>query len=338
MNAISIDVRDSVNLSGIELDSYDTIIVAFSGGKDSLALVLLLLELGVPKGKIELAHHDVDGDAGTFMDWPITPAYCRAVAAHLGLPIYFSWKEGGFEREMLRCDEPTAPIRFENPDGTIATSGGNGPNGTRQQFPQVSANLSVRWCSAYLKIDVLAAVIRNSGRFQRSRTLVLTGERAEESPARAKYQTFEPHRSDLRDGARNWRVVDAWRPIHKWSEQQVWAIIERWGIVPHPGYSLGWARLSCRDCIFFSSNQAATSRAVFPASFARVRDRETQSGKTIKRKLTMDQTADRGTPYPAALANPDFVALADSTEWTVPIVTNDWRLPAGAFAENAGPC
>lgn len=51
--------------------SYDVVIVAFSGGKDSLACLLHLLELGVPRSKIELWHHDVDGREGsTLMDWP----------------------------------------------------------------------------------------------------------------------------------------------------------------------------------------------------------------------------------------------------------------------------
>jgi tRNA(Ile)-lysidine synthase TilS/MesJ len=61
----------------MDLASYDVIIVAFSGGKDSAACVLHLLDLGVPKHKIELWHHLVDGREGsTLMDWPCTEAYC----------------------------------------------------------------------------------------------------------------------------------------------------------------------------------------------------------------------------------------------------------------------
>jgi len=41
------------------LASYDKYIVAFSGGKDSIALVLYLLSVGVPTHKIELWHHDM---------------------------------------------------------------------------------------------------------------------------------------------------------------------------------------------------------------------------------------------------------------------------------------
>lgn len=64
----------------IHAAGYDRFVVAFSGGKDSVALVLHLIELGIPRDKIELHHHDIDGHGPTFMDWDITPAYCRAFA------------------------------------------------------------------------------------------------------------------------------------------------------------------------------------------------------------------------------------------------------------------
>ncbi len=62
---------------------------------------------------------------------------------------------------------------------------GIGEAGTRRRFPQVSADLSVRWCSPYCKIDVAAAAINNQDRFLGRRTLVITGERAAESTARS---------------------------------------------------------------------------------------------------------------------------------------------------------
>lgn len=52
---------------------YEKIIVAFSGGKDSLACVLRLLDLGVLPEQMELWHHDVDGREDPdyhLMDWP----------------------------------------------------------------------------------------------------------------------------------------------------------------------------------------------------------------------------------------------------------------------------
>jgi len=83
--------------------NYDKYIVAFSGGKDSIAVVLYLLMQGIDPSKIELWHHDVDGseNESTFMDWECTHDYCRKFAQAFGLQIYFSWKEGGFKRENL---------------------------------------------------------------------------------------------------------------------------------------------------------------------------------------------------------------------------------------------
>ena len=126
-----------------DLRAYRRIVVAFSGGKDSLAALLYLLSLGVPAHAIELHHHDVDGGGPTFMDWPCTPGYVRAIADHLGIPVYFSWREGGFARELDRTDASTAPVRFETPDG-IGQAGGKGPAGTRGLFPQTSADLRIR--------------------------------------------------------------------------------------------------------------------------------------------------------------------------------------------------
>src|SRR3546814_9790624 len=96
-----------------DLDSYARILVAFSGGKDSVASLLALIEAGVSLDRIELHHHDVDGGAGVFMDWPCTTDYCRAFAREFGLPLYLSSKDGGLGREMDRRHSPTTPIVFE---------------------------------------------------------------------------------------------------------------------------------------------------------------------------------------------------------------------------------
>ncbi|MBK7823280.1 MAG: phosphoadenosine phosphosulfate reductase family protein [Tessaracoccus sp.] len=323
-----------VEHEAIDLSIYDHIIVAFSGGKDSLACLLRLLDLGVKKEKIELWHHDVDGQEGsTLMDWPCTRDYCRAVAEAFGVKLYYSWKVGGFEREMNRKETPTAPIKFETPDGTFET-GGKGPKGDRNGlFPQVSPDLSVRWCSAYLKIDVGAAALRNQRRFDRKKTLFVTGERAQESAARSKYLTFEAHRADLRDG-RVPRYVDQWRAVHAWSEREVWAIIERYRLNPHPAYRLGWGRVSCAACIFGSSDQWASLRAVNPSQFNAVVAAEAKSGKTIKRKLSVVETADRGKPFSM---NPADIRAVLSHKFDEPIIVDRWMLPAGAFGDSCGP-
>ena len=43
----------------LPLEEYDLIAVLLSGGKDSVACYYKLLELGVPKMKMEILHHDI---------------------------------------------------------------------------------------------------------------------------------------------------------------------------------------------------------------------------------------------------------------------------------------
>lgn len=322
-----------------DLRSYDTIIVAFSGGKDSIACLLSLIEAGVPRTRIELHHHDVDGQGPSFMDWPSTTSYCRSVARALEVPLYLSWKAGGFLREMLRDGAATAPIHFEAPNGSVQSVGGQGPPGTRLRFPQVSADLRHRWCSAYLKIDVMAALVRAQARFLQQRTLIVTGERAAESRARAAYATFERHRTDTRGSPRRPRHLDHWRPVHHLREQDVWTMMRRHGIVPAPAYRLGWSRLSCLACIFGGPDQWASLRAIAPAWFERIAAYEDRLGCTIQRHCGIRALADRGRPYLAAVTQPDLARQALSASWAEPvrIASAHWRLPAGAFGHSAGP-
>lgn len=325
-------------LENLDLTTYDHILVMFSGGKDGLASLLWAIENGAPRDRIELWHHEIDGREGSdLMDWPVTRPYCSALAEALDLPLYFSWKEGGFEREMLRDNASTAPNHYETPDGRRSSGGDSPKRGTRLKFPQVSADLSVRWCSPYCKIDVAAAAINNQDRFLNRRTLVITGERAEESTARAKYKVFERHRCDTRDGTRRRRHIDHARPVHSWPEAKVWSIIERHRIAAHPAYDAGFGRVSCMTCIFMSKDQAATILLHAPRRLERIDAYERQFGCTIHRSESILHRARNGTPYPAATPKRMARCLRDTFHEDVILPIGSWTLPAGAFGESAGP-
>lgn len=320
-----------------DLAEYDRFAVAFSGGKDSVACVLHLLEQGVPGEKIELHHHLVDGREGsTLMDWPVTEAYCRAFAAAFGLKLYLSWKVGGFEREMLRDGDRTAAISFESECGEVVTVGGEGGKlSTRLKFPQLSGSLSTRWCSAYVKIDVFSRLMNNEPRFLSGKTCVVSGERAAESPWRATYASFEPSRSDNRNGSRVKRHIDHWRPVHKWNESEVWAIIERHRVRAHPAYYCGFGRCSCRSCIFGSPDQWATIAKYYPDAFEVIARYEERFGVTIHRKDSVRIRAASGTPY---VADEKYFRIAGSVEYAESIIVEGaWELPAGAYGESTGP-
>lgn len=77
----------------LPLEEYDLIVVLLSGGKDSVACYYKLLELGVPKEKIELWHHDIDGGhPSRHMDWRCTQNYVKAMAEAEGVTLRISYR------------------------------------------------------------------------------------------------------------------------------------------------------------------------------------------------------------------------------------------------------
>ena len=325
--------------SVLPLDEYDHIIVSYSGGKDSLASLLDIIEKGADRSKLEIWHQDIDGgeDDDKLMDWPVTRAYVKATGEALGIPVRFQYREGGFQGEMLRKDSPTNDVAFEDGNGKLVKlETKRAKNGTRMMFPQVSADLSVRWCSAYLKIDVAARAITNDPRFKGKKILMLTGERRQESTARSKYAEIEKHRTNTKS-----RRVDQWRNVIDWTEEEVWAIIERHRVRPHPAYTLGWGRVSCMACIFGDRNQWASVKKIAPDRFEKIANYEEQFGKTIKRGESVREQADQGQEFisdkPArsrlqAMGAIDFTA----DQFFLPDV-EEWVMPSGAFQRCGGP-
>lgn len=167
----------------LPLEDYDKVIVLFSGGKDSMACYYKLLELGVPKEKIELWHHDIDGqNAYRRMDWPVTKAYVEAFAKAEDVPLRVSWRQNGFFGELYRIGA-SEPVYWQEPDlhtvhqckltkeqqECLAIKEKSLPDmeetlkeyGYRHKFPAKTGDLTSRWCSAYLKIMVMSSITSN---------------------------------------------------------------------------------------------------------------------------------------------------------------------------------
>ncbi len=320
----------------LPLDRYDIVAVGYSGGKDSLAALLDLLERGVPPSKIELHHHDIDGQGEKLMDWPCTHAYVKATAEALGIPVVFSWREGGFVHEMLRDNSPTAPVVYERDGGRVTLPTKRETPGTRLKFPQVSADLGVRWCSSYLKIDPFARVLANDPAYQGKKILVVTGERRQESSTRAKYAEAEPHRTNTKA-----RTVHQWRNVIDWSEEQVWDIIKRWNVRPHPSYSLGWGRTSCLACIFGDGDQWASVQTIAPERFKRIAGLERDFRSTIRKGQSVEEMAARGQEFvsdkPEALRRLAMSPDAFTKDMFFLAPGETWAAPAGAYKRCGGP-
>lgn len=331
----------AVSAPAAELDplTFDRVIVLFSGGKDSLACALHVLECGVAKDRIELWHQRIDGapsDSG-YMDWPCTDRYVALVAELLDLALAWQYREGGFRRELYRQEAVPAPITFHRQGRTQTIAPVRARPNTRRKFPAATADLMRRWCSAYLKIDVAARAMTNdptlNGTLERPlRILVVSGERREESAARAKYHAVQPYRSASRT-----RDAVQWRPVLDWPEAEIWGIIRRWEIRPHPAYLLGWNRTSCLGCIFSTPDLWAMMRVVAPERFHQLEASEQELGFTIDRTDALATKANRGTTdrLPSGMdyaqaqrwaMSPDALALSD-LHWPWP---DAWH-PPGAF-------
>lgn len=170
----------------LSLEEYDLIVVLLSGGKDSIACYLKLLELGVPKEKIEFWHHDIDGGhPSRRMDWRCTQNYVKALADAEGIKLRVSYRVNGFFGELYRIGA-SEPIEWVDPDTREVKQCKLSRNylkcrelkeqateemeellkqyGYRMKFPAKTGDLSKRWCSAYLKICVADTVVSNLDR------------------------------------------------------------------------------------------------------------------------------------------------------------------------------
>lgn len=332
-----------INTRKVELfdfDKYNLFCVSYSAGKDSLDCLLHLLELGVPKEKILICHQAVDGEPGSplFMDWSCTEQYVLATGKALGIEVAFQWRIGGFKGELLRENSMSKDVQYSYKGNTVTLPVTKGSISTRRKFPAKSANLSTRWCSANLKIDVFSRFLSNVPEFKGDplnpyKILFLTGERKFESPARARYSEAEEHRCNTKG-----RIVHHWRPCISWDEDKVWSLIEKYRIVPHPAYITGFSRTSCFGCIFMSPDHWAMMREIAPDRFYQLVEMEKEINFKIDSKYSLEQLADMGKaniPYEVLTSN--FIQRALRGEYSAEnFFTEKWELPAGAFKGSAG--
>jgi len=274
-------------------------------------------------------------------DWPCSTAYCIALAEHFGLPIRFQWRAGGILGGILRTNAPPGARYVEMGDyGTDAGAELASPPvnvnalGTRQMFPQVSSDLTVRWCSSYVKIEVGDAGITADPRFDDANVLLITGERRDEGGNRRKYPTVEEQATTTQT-----RRVDHYRPVLDCTEAQVWEVLRTYGIVPHPCYHLGFSRCSCATCIFLTKDEWSTIADVMPLQFEAIARLEELTGKTISRKggTVRDQARDYRSFAPAGSAWRQIAMNAGPYTAPIYVDPSEWVYPRGAFQHGHGP-
>ena len=352
----------------LPLEMYDLVIVLISGGKDSIACYYKLLELGVPKSKIEFWHHDIDGGhPSRTMDWRCTANYIRSFAEAEQIPLRVSWRKNGFFGELYRIGASEL-IEYVDPEtGEIYQCPPSkkymecqklkvaaisemenklAEFGYRMKFPMKSGDLSRRWCSAYLKIMVADTVLRNMNSVAANLTktrkniklLIVSGERRGESVGRSKYNEIEIHRTNA--VSKHHRTVHQWRPVIDYSERDIWEVRKRHKVNPHPCYRAGWNRCSCAMCIFSTPQLFAGIRELYPKEYALLCQDEKVLG------FTLDNHCDLETYIGSAdscVYHGDKEAIQSLLTGEFPVesvyVNGKWKYPAGAFHGAAGgPC
>lgn len=352
----------------LPLEMYDLVIVLISGGKDSIACYYKLLELGVPKSKIEFWHHDIDGGhPSRTMDWRCTANYIRSFAEAEQIPLRVSWRKNGFFGELYRIgaselieyvDPETGEIYQCPPskkymecqklkvEAISEMENKLAEFGYRMKFPMKSGDLSRRWCSAYLKIMVADTVLRNMNSVAANLTktrkdiklLIVSGERRGESVGRSKYNEIEIHRTNA--VSKHHRTVHQWRPVIDYSEKDIWEVLKRHKVNPHPCYRAGWNRCSCAMCIFSTPQLFAGIRELYPKEYALLCQDEKVLG------FTLDNHCDLETYIGSAdscVYHGDKEAIQSLLTGEFPVesvyVKDKWKYPAGAFHGAAGgPC
>lgn len=248
-----------------DLSSYDVILVSTSAGKDSQAMLDVVVqaarEAGV-LGRVVAVHCDLGR-----VEWEGTRELAEEQVRHYGVRFEVVSREQG---DLLTHAEQ----RGKWP--------GPGP---------------ARYCTSDHKrgqvfklLTRLAAEHRAAGVQGRPvRILDCQGLRAQESPDRAKLAAFS-HRKEASNGRRH---VDTWLPLHDWTTAQVWERIKAAGTRYHRAYDLGMPRLSCVFCIFSSTDAlllAGHHNRGLLDEYVRV---EEKIGHTFKHKLPIAQIRDR---------------------------------------------
>lgn len=204
------------------------LVLSVSGGKDSDATCHHLLELrDQPSerwpGEVLMVHADLGRS-----EWQQTPDYVRNLAQRKGVSLHVvRWTHGDLiDRIWQRYHkDPSRPC-----------------------WPSAR----IRYCTSDLKASIISRFLRQ--RFPSGNVICAMGLRAEESPARAKRQTFRLRQDS--SAPTKGRFVYDWLPIHDWTEADVWNCIRRHGDIAHPAYRLERPnhRLSCALCILASVN------------------------------------------------------------------------------------
>jgi 3'-phosphoadenosine 5'-phosphosulfate sulfotransferase (PAPS reductase)/FAD synthetase len=277
-----------------------SVVVSLSGGKDSVAA--LLVALGTIDSRQVIAHHQI-----ILEDWPGTQEYCQAVCDRLRVPLYMTQAVyTGYECcqcgqcYLTSASEPVCRVcscheaRFLMQVASVLDL---------VRWRKMWPSLEVRFCTSYFKRDNFNRWARANRALLGPHPVIALGERARESRGRAKLPVLR-ERAGL-----PWMLE--WRPVLTWRRIDVFRKLQSCGIEPHYCYKAqgmseedmyesnveGGPRMSCVMCFLkapselHKSYQVAEARPIIERGIAL--EREIGHTLTCERSLAQMVTGTR---------------------------------------------
>lgn len=234
----------------IEVHQSQALFVSHSGGKDSQAMLSLLVRMGF-KGKIVVVHSDL-GE----MEWEPMHHWIKSISFDL-------------EVHVVKAAESF----FEMCERT-----GRLPSGKQQ------------YCTDILKTQPIKAFIHDyMTKHNLTHAINVTGMRAQESKRRAAKLPFSLSQGDGTSGMHMPKkypdhTIHDWNPIFDYTTVEVFAEIAHAGQAPHELYSMGFSRLSCVFCINGKIEEHQKAADMRPELALKIANLERKLGKAYRMK------------------------------------------------------
>ena len=240
-----------------------------SGGKDSTALYLFMMERGEPFQPIfcdtdnehELTYDYVrtlpERTGGPEIKWLRADYTGRFETKRANLPE--KWSEAGVSQARIE-----RALELLHPTGNLYLDlcmlmGG---------FPGIKA----QFCTKYLKVKPIEKLFKGIGGLIFS----YNGVRADESTVRAEMLIRQWRSIPKMKGKRNYATI---RPLLQWKIRDVMRIHAKHGIKPNPLYAMGAKRVGCWPCIFARKEEIYLISKARPHWMPRKRLNDFMNGK-----------------------------------------------------------
>lgn len=269
-----------------EIDAGALFVVNHSGGKDSQAMFIKLLEI-VPASQMLVVHASL-GE----MEWPGALELAEQQAKAAGVPFIVARANKTFldmvlNRYEARPDVPSWP------------------------------SAKHRQCTSDLKRGPITREVRRYATANGYNRIVnCMGMRAQESSSRAKKPIWKNHAEHGRAG-RSW--FD-WLPIHSLKTDEIFQTIAQAGQQPHYAYTSGNERLSCVFCIMASANDLIQGAKHNPELYAKYCEIEKRTGYSMHMSMkTLSEITGIAPRIPMVedttwIKKPKFVKCAETTD------------------------